>query len=251
MRNRFEKHMPVILLGLLFVITLGITAEATAKKPVSMIMETNTQSLNVTSDKQVDGGMGYGNSADAPGVNIYAAGDYDFSIVLVPMGTKKSAAEEACAAMAGLLGDLTEEKVKVYVMSPLQEEDINQAMEYINQSMADACVFLTENEGETDIYGIQARYNPYFYWEKLPVTELADVFVKSVVIATKNRGIGIKPIEEESYLLQCRIPAIELGIGFSSNEKEAGLLTQPEYRKKIGRGLFDGLKECYKKYHEN
>ena len=100
-----------------------------------------------------------------------------------------------------------------------------------------------ESDGES--YGIQAFYNEDYYIPGFGNIQWADVLTRNVTIASSNRAIGLFPAEEESVLFSLCMPAAEISLGYLSNEKERGLLSDEEYLKKLAEGLAKALAEGY------
>jgi len=57
---------------------------------------------------------------------------------------------------------------------------------------------------------------------------------------TENRGM-----KEETWFVvrNARMPSVLIEMGFVTNEKEAGYLSDDEYLKKVGRGIYNGIHE--------
>ena len=90
-------------------------------------------------------------------------------------------------------------------------------------------------------YGIVGYYNKDYYIPRLQNVMLADMLTKSVTIATSNRAVGLKTVDEKHYLYELKLPAAELSVGYLSNEQERKLLIQKEYREKIADGILNAI----------
>lgn len=57
---------------------------------------------------------------------------------------------------------------------------------------------------------------------------------------TENRGL-----KEETWFVvrNARMPSVLIEMGFITNKEEAGYLSNPEYLKKAGRGIYNGIRE--------
>lgn len=100
-----------------------------------------------------------------------------------------------------------------------------------------------ENSAEEDIYGIQSYYNEEYFIPGFGNVDLADIVTKAVTIATSNRALGLIPAEKDSILREINIPAVQLSVGFLSNNKERNLLQQEAYLEKVAEGIVNAIKE--------
>lgn len=100
-----------------------------------------------------------------------------------------------------------------------------------------------ENPAEEGIYGIQSYYNEEYFIPGFGNVDLADIVTKAVTIAASNRALGLIPAEEDSILKEINIPAVQLSVGFLSNDKERNLLQQEAYLEKVAEGIISAIKE--------
>ena len=100
-----------------------------------------------------------------------------------------------------------------------------------------------ENPAEEGIYGIQSYYNEEYFIPGFGNVDLADIVTKSVTIAASNRALGLIPAEEDSILKEIPVPAVQLSVGYLSNDKERNLLQQEAYLEKVAEGIVNAIKE--------
>ncbi len=100
-----------------------------------------------------------------------------------------------------------------------------------------------ENPSEEGIYGIQCYYNEEYFIPDFGNVELADIVTRAVTIAASNRALGLAPAEEDSILKEISIPAVQLSVGYLSNDRERGLLQQEAYLEKIAEGIINAVEE--------
>ena len=100
-----------------------------------------------------------------------------------------------------------------------------------------------ENPEEEGIYGIQCYYNEEYFIPGFGNVDLADIVTKAVTIAASNRALGLIPAEEASILKEINIPAVQLSVGYLSNDKERNLLQQEAYLEKVADGIINAIKE--------
>lgn len=236
-----------MLMGALCIATVALTVFVSSQKPTSMV-----QAGQLEVKEAVDLAFNAQEREAKTSVEIYEAKDYDFALAVVATGEENSVLEGVCKELAGELESLQEERVKVYILSNLSGEEYEKVWELTKRENFDACIVLKQGQSEDKLqYGVEGVYNPYFYWEKLPVPTLGDVVLRNVAIATKNVANGLIEADKESELMGFEAPTIELVVGYVSNEKENGLMQMPEYQKKLANGLLEAIKELYKIKHEN
>lgn len=100
-----------------------------------------------------------------------------------------------------------------------------------------------ENPAEEGIYGIQCYYNEEYFIPDFGNVDLADIVTKAVTIATSNRALGLIPADENSILKEIDIPAVQLSVGYLSNDKERNLLQQEAYLEKVAEGILSAVEE--------
>ncbi len=107
-----------------------------------------------------------------------------------------------------------------------------------------------ENAAEEGIYGIQCYYNEEYFIPGFGNVELADIVTRAVTIAASNRALGLIPAEEDSILKEINVPAVQLSVGYLSNEQERDLLQQEAYLEKLAEGILNAIGESCQKLAE-
>ena len=113
-----------------------------------------------------------------------------------------------------------------------------------------------ETEHSDSKYGVEAGYNTYFT-PGFSSVMLADYLVREVATQTCGRGNGIwegtaQGTEEDAaeaagnLFYDVRVPAVQLRVGYLSNEEERELLAQDDYRDKIAEGIYRAILQMYK-----
>lgn len=100
-----------------------------------------------------------------------------------------------------------------------------------------------ENPAEESLYGIQCYYNEEYFIPGFGNADLADIVTRAVTIAASNRALGLIPAEEGSILKEINIPAVQLSVGYLSNDKERNLLQQEAYLEKVAEGILNAIEE--------
>ena len=92
-------------------------------------------------------------------------------------------------------------------------------------------------------FGTSVRYNPSFYMEKMTNARLADILERNLVMEISGKANGIFKDMEGKYplLSMIQVPAVSVEMGYLTNSKEAGLLKQENYQKKIAAGIYKGI----------
>lgn len=104
-----------------------------------------------------------------------------------------------------------------------------------------------ENAAEENVYGIQCYYNDEYFIPGFGNVELADIVTRSVTIAASNRALGLIPADEDSILKEIDIPAVQLSVGYLSNDRERNLLQQEAYLEKVAEGILNAIGESCQK----
>lgn len=107
-----------------------------------------------------------------------------------------------------------------------------------------------ENAAEEGIYGIQCYYNEEYFIPGFGNVELADIVTRAVTIAASNRALGLIPAEADSILKEINVPAVQLSVGYLSNEQERNLLQQEAYLEKLAEGILNAIGESCQKLAE-
>lgn len=104
-----------------------------------------------------------------------------------------------------------------------------------------------ENAAEENVYGIQCYYNDEYFIPGFGNVELADIVTRAVTIAASNRALGLIPTDEDSILKEIDIPAVQLSVGYLSNDRERNLLQQEAYLEKVAEGILNAIGESCQK----
>lgn len=107
-----------------------------------------------------------------------------------------------------------------------------------------------ENSEEENLYGIQCYYNEEYFIPGFGNVDLADIVTKAVTIAASNRALGLIPAAEDSILKEINIPAVQLSVGYLSNDKERNLLQQEAYLEKVAEGILNAIEESCQRLAE-
>lgn len=100
-----------------------------------------------------------------------------------------------------------------------------------------------ENPADEGIYGIQCYYNEEYFIPGFGNVDLADIVTRNVTVASSNRARGLIPMEEDSILREIHVPAVQLSVGYLSNDRERNLLQQDAYLEKVAQGIINGIEE--------
>ena len=103
------------------------------------------------------------------------------------------------------------------------------------------------DSGDPSDYGIQGEYNPLFFTPEITNAELAQILVRSLAMATSNRGRDFVMAEEGSKLWEMKITSARIGIGNLSNTEEMELLSQKAYQQRVAQGLLNAINEMMDK----
>jgi len=142
----------------------------------------------------------------------------------------------------------SEDEVKLYYTSmgegmPSLEERI----QIIEETAADFYVGITVNQtDDTTVYGLEAVYNDTYFIPRAGSIELADTLVRNATIAVSGRAVGLTQAQEADRIIQsASIPAAVIKVGYLSNEKEASLLNEEDYRDRLADGICNAIKDFY------
>lgn len=97
---------------------------------------------------------------------------------------------------------------------------------------------------DSSAYGIQGFYNDEYFIPGFGNAELADIVTKEVTVASSNRAVGLVSANEDSILRGIEVPAMELSMGYLSNQQEEALLQQEVYQGKLASGILNGIREA-------
>lgn len=191
-------------------------------------------------------------------VACYAPGElYDYVVVLDPVaddsdkeakGGQLQAKDVALSVARMVQKNLSLEGVRVYLTraegTKLSEED---RLALIEQVGADLYIGINVSRDETDPdkYGILCYYNQDYFIPDFGNVQLADILTREVATASRNRALGLEPVERDSLLGHLEIPAAMLSVGYLSNSRERYLLERESYQDKLAEGILEALaKAC-------
>lgn len=184
---------------------------------------------------------------------------YPFIVVIDPVGGGSDNGlcsyvyreKELALQIAGLVQrNCTLPDVKLYLT---RTEDVEVSAEertaLIRDVDADFYIRIgaAENAAEENVYGIQCYYNDEYFIPEFGNVDLADIVTKAVTIAAGNRALGLLPAEEDSILREINIPAVQLSVGYLSNDQERNLLQQEAYLEKVAEGILNAIEESCRK----
>lgn len=138
--------------------------------------------------------------------------------------------------------------IKVYYTRTTDVEiPLEERIALANDTNADMFISVQLNASDdVTLYGAEAYYNDRYFIPGFGNVELADTVERAVVTELSTKGNGLFVAEEEDILLQsAEVPATVIRVGYASNEQEAGLLQQEEYREKIAIGLYNAILAVY------
>ena len=138
--------------------------------------------------------------------------------------------------------------IKVYYTRTTDVEiPFEERVALANDTHADMFISVQLNTSENVLmYGAEAFYNDQYFLPGGGNILLADTVERAVVTEISTRGNGLFVAEAEDILLQnAKVPATVIKVGYASNEQEALLLQQEEYREKIAIGLYNAILAFY------
>ena len=136
--------------------------------------------------------------------------------------------------------DLADEKTRGY--SRRKTEDLMKRAQIVHQSQGDMLVSIHLNSFPNPRYsGAQT-----FYCTKQEESrKLAYSVQQELIEGLANTRRTAKKLDEVFLLNQSHVPAILVEIGFLSHAKEAQLLADPEYQKKVAASIYRGILRYY------
>jgi len=136
--------------------------------------------------------------------------------------------------------DLAKAKTRGY--SRRKTEDLMKRARIVNESQADILISIHLNSFPNPRYsGAQT-----FYCSKLEESrKLAFSVQQELIAGLANTKRTAKQFDDIFLLNQSRIPAVLVEIGFLSHAKEAQLLADPEYQKKVAASIYRGILRYY------
>lgn len=173
---------------------------------------------------------------------------YQQILVIEPLGDTREKKEITTRLATLLQKEVKQDTIRIYsTENEGSDAHCMDALDLIDEVEADTYLGLTLAESEdSGEYGICSYYNDLYYMPEFENVTLADLVTRQVTLVAKNRAIGLFPATEDSILYQLEIPAVQISLGYVSNEKERYLLGQEIYRQKIAKGLAEGIAEVYK-----
>lgn len=204
---------------------------------------------------------------------------YDYVLVLDPMTAKDSGMNEITLGVARQIQKLLDmPELKVYITateedgseketsgkgnsdkensdkgsSDIETPDGVRWVRFAEDVDADFYIALSVayDQESPDQYGICGKYNDTFFIPGYGSVDLADTLTRNVTIVSKNRALGLMPLEGDSYLRSIKTPAAEISLGFLSNTEEAILLAEGNYREKLAEGVVKAIDEAIEKLKE-
>lgn len=143
--------------------------------------------------------------------------------------------------------------IKVYY-TRLEDSDVSKLkrLELIEAVKADYYLGICASESPENpsLYGIQGFYNKEYYIPDFGNVQLADIVTRNVTVASKNRAVGLTEVKEDNILLNVRIPAAGISVGYMTNEQERSLLMQESYQEKLAEGIANAIMEVYTSRYE-
>ncbi len=105
-------------------------------------------------------------------------------------------------------------------------------------------IVASSDKEHSEKYGITGFYDEDYFIPVFGNAELADIVTREVTAASSNRAVGLFALDDGSMIKGLDIPAMELSVGYLSNETEETLLTQDVYREKLAAGIINGIREA-------
>lgn len=136
--------------------------------------------------------------------------------------------------------DLAEEGTKGY--SRRKREDLLNRVEYINSNKADSMVSIHMNSIPSPRWtGAQTFYFPNHQDNYLLASLIQDEIKQNL----QNTDRVVKMVNTVYLLKALKIPNALIEVGFLSNPREAELLAEEGYQKKVAAAIYTGLLRYY------
>jgi N-acetylmuramoyl-L-alanine amidase len=107
-----------------------------------------------------------------------------------------------------------------------------------------------DDKADNDIQGTEVDYTPGQVLNgtsrvSINSKDMAAIFLKSV---TESAGSADRGVREGDLAVtrEASIPSVLIEMGYLSNPEERARLFDPDYQKKLARGIFDGIQEVFK-----
>ncbi len=102
------------------------------------------------------------------------------------------------------------------------------------------------DESNSRVFGIQTFYNDTYFIPYFGNVELADLLERNVVTAVSGKANGLFTVEpEDTLLLAAQMPTAAIEAGYLTNEEEAALLSEEEYRDRLAGGIADAIRAAF------
>lgn len=166
------------------------------------------------------------------------------------------AEKDLCLDIAMRLKKLLEKTDIQPYFTRLEDDNttMDQIISLVNETRADLFLSIhAANEvADTSIYGITTYYNESFFIPSFSSADFAYLVEEKVTKATKSKRLGLKPGDEDMYLVRnAEVPVALVEIGYLSNKQEQILLSKDDYRDKIAKGLYEAIIASYEEMNES
>ena len=95
----------------------------------------------------------------------------------------------------------------------------------------------TQSGMMSSIHGTQVMYDETVEGSQ----RLAQIFQKEITDILESSDKGIRPAEEADDFGDCGVPAVQIEVGFMTNQAELASLCSQEYQKKAAQGIYQAL----------
>lgn len=109
---------------------------------------------------------------------------------------------------------------------------------------ADLYVELSAGQSDdADCNGVETGYNDRFYLRDMTNAELAYILEKKVAENSGAAALGVKALQnEDDVLMQVRVPAANVCLGYLTGNKDGTRLQDDNYKKRLARGIYEAIK---------
>lgn len=143
---------------------------------------------------------------------------------------------------------LDETEMKVYY-TRMDDSYLSQESRSRLAELAEADMLIRIEAGsseDTGRYGTETVCNSRYFIPEFDSVKLADILEREVVTAISGKAAGLMEAgEEDAVVKNAVIPAAAVRVGYLTNEKEAALLRQEAYQKKIAEGIYHAILTAY------
>lgn len=141
-------------------------------------------------------------------------------------------------------GDYALNDEKSVVTKQKKRSDLVNRKDIINSSKGDFLISIHLNFfSETKYKGAQVFYEPVHNQSKILAELLQSILVEN--LDKENNRVASKISDSKFLYKDLQIPAVIVECGFLSNEKEAKLLNDKSYQKRIAYSLYTGICKYY------